>query len=172
MGADGDHDVVVVSDTSVLIDLERGCLLEAAFRLPFAFAVPDLLYEQELKARGGSKLRELGLQLAELDGAGVTNAVEYRKRVPALSLPDSFALALAVEDHWILLTGDAELRRLAEACQVECHGLLWLLDRMLDTGAATSQTLYDGLVAISEHPRCRLPRAAVRQRLKDLGGGA
>ena len=34
---DDTRDVVVVSDTSVLIDLERGGLLEAAFRLPFAF---------------------------------------------------------------------------------------------------------------------------------------
>lgn len=57
MDAD-DRDVVVVSDTSVLMDLERGSLLEAAFRLPpFAFAVPDLLYERELKAKGGSGLR-------------------------------------------------------------------------------------------------------------------
>ena len=37
----------LVSDTSILIDLERGSLL--CFRLPFQFAVPDLLYERELK---------------------------------------------------------------------------------------------------------------------------
>lgn len=172
MGTDSDHDVVVVSDTSVLVDLERGCLLDAAFRLPFAFAVPDLLYEQELKARGGSRLRKLGLQLAELDGAGVANAVAYRKQEPTLSLPDCFALALAVGGNWTLLTGDAKPRRLAEACRVDCHGLLWLLDRMLDTGAATLKALYDGLVAVSEHPRCRLPKADVRQRLKNLGQGA
>lgn len=35
---------ILVSDTSVLIDLDRGCLVEAAFRLPFEFTVPDLLY--------------------------------------------------------------------------------------------------------------------------------
>ena len=40
---------VLVSDTSVLVDLERGALLEASFRLPFRFTVPDLLYERELK---------------------------------------------------------------------------------------------------------------------------
>ena len=165
MDADGDRDVVVVSDTSVLIDLERGCLLEAAFRQPFAFAVPDLLYEQELKAREGSRLRELGLQIAQLDGDGVAKAVEYRKQVPALSLPDCFALALAVRGNWTLLTGDAKLRRLAEASRVECHGLLWLLDEMLAAGAATSRTLHDGLRAVSEHPRCRLPKAEVRDRL-------
>ena len=35
---------VLVSDTSVLIDLERGGLLEGVFELPYEFAVPDLLY--------------------------------------------------------------------------------------------------------------------------------
>ena len=165
MDAD-DRDVVVVSDTSVLIDLERGSLLEAAFRLPFAFAVPDLLYERELKAKGGSRLRELGLQIAELDGDGVAKAVEYRKRVPALSLPDCFALALAVRGSWTLLTGDAKLRRLAEGFRVDCHGLLWLLDEMLSAGAATPQALHDGLETVSKHPRCRLPKGKVGERLR------
>ena len=39
---------VLVSDTSVLIDLERGSLLDTSFALTFRFAVPDLLYRQEL----------------------------------------------------------------------------------------------------------------------------
>jgi len=40
---------VLVSDTSVLIDLERGDLLESAFALPFEFAVPDLLYIERIE---------------------------------------------------------------------------------------------------------------------------
>lgn len=42
---------VQVSDTSVLIDLERGTLLETCFRLPFQFAVPDLLREIRKRLR-------------------------------------------------------------------------------------------------------------------------
>ena len=45
---------VLVSDTSVLIDLDRGSLVEATFRFPFEFTVPDLLYERELKDQGES----------------------------------------------------------------------------------------------------------------------
>ena len=47
---------VLVSDTSVLVDLERGSLLKASFSLPFQFAVPDLLYERELKNYVGEDL--------------------------------------------------------------------------------------------------------------------
>ena len=165
---DDSREVVVVSDTSVLIDLERGTLLEAAFRLPFAFAVPDLLYEQELKTNDGARLLELGLRISELDGDGVAAALTYRRREPALSLPDSFALALAVRSEWKLLTGDAALRKVAQELRVDCHGLLWLVDLMLSVQAATPEDLHSGLLSISRHPRCRLPKAEVRKRLNHL----
>ena len=58
----------------------------------------------------------LGLRIAELDGDGVAKAVEYRKRVPALSLPDCFALALAAQGSWTLTD------RRCEAVQ-PCRGL-------------------------------------------------
>lgn len=48
----------------------------------------------------------------------------------SLSLPDSFALALAKRNAWTLLSGDRELRELAEEEEVRCLGVLWLLDRM------------------------------------------
>lgn len=41
--------MILVSDTSVLIDLERGGLLEAVFALPHEFAVPDVLYDHEMQ---------------------------------------------------------------------------------------------------------------------------
>ena len=63
---------VLVSDTSVLVDLERGSLVEPVFRLPFEFTVPDLLYERELREHGGPDFVRLGLRVEELDGDGVS----------------------------------------------------------------------------------------------------
>ena len=40
---------VAVSDLSVIIDLERGGLVAAAFALSLEFCVPDLLYRRELQ---------------------------------------------------------------------------------------------------------------------------
>ena len=156
---------VLVSDTSVLIDLEQGSLLEASFHLPFRFAVPDLLYERELKDWRGDELTQLGLVVEELDGNGVSRALAYRQQAQALSLPDCFALALAQTRSWILLSGDRALRRLAEKEGVECHGVLWLLDQMHATATTSVRELYDGLTRISEHPRCRLPKPEIRRRL-------
>lgn len=162
---------VLVSDTSVLIDLERGSLLEASFRLPFRFSVPDLLFERELKNFGGDALLRLGLVVEELDGDGVAQAVAYRQRIPVLTVPDSFALALARTREWILLTGDGPLRQLAADEAVECHGVLWLLDQLQAAGAASFRELHNGLTAISNHPRCRLPRPEIRRRLANYTNG-
>lgn len=156
---------VLVSDTSVLIDLERGSFLETSFRLPFEFAVPDLLYERELKDYAGDDLLKLGLRVEELDGDGIARALSYRAQRPSLSLPDCFALALAQGNSWTLLTGDGRLRELANDEHVDCHGVLWLLDEMHNAAVATVKELHAGLEAISAHPRCRLPRPEIRKRL-------
>ena len=156
---------VLVSDTSVLVDLERGSFLGASFRLPYEFAVPDILYERELKHYGGETLVKLGLRIEQLDGDGVTRAVAYRQQRPSLSLPDCFALALARANSWMLLTGDGGLRDLAIGEEVDCHGVLWVLDQMEAANAATPHELNDGLLAISRHPRCRLPSTELRKRL-------
>lgn len=156
---------VLVSDTSVLIDLERGSFLETSFRLPYEFVVPDLLYERELKDYGGDRLLKLGLRVEELDGDGITRALAYRQRRPSLSVPDCFALALAQANSWILLSGDGGLRELANDEHVDCHGVLWLLDRIHEVTAATVQELHAGLTTIGAHPRCRLPRTEIRKRL-------
>ena len=110
---------ILVSDTSVLIDLERGQLLEAAFDLSWEFAVPDLLYKRELRAYNGPHLLKLGLRVESLDGDGVRTALVYQTRAPALSLADSFALALAKINKWTLLAGDGEVRKLAALERIE-----------------------------------------------------
>ena len=74
-----------------------------------------------------------------ISGEGVEQALRYRLERKALSLADSFALVLAKERGWLLLTGDAQLRELAGSEDVECHGVLWLLDAMEEVGSPSIQ---------------------------------
>ena len=159
---------ILVSDTSVLIDLERGSLLESVFSLSATFAVPDMLYERELKGYGGEALLALGLKVLELDGDGVILAQSYRALSKKISLPDSFALALAHRDGHTLLTGDGALRALAEAEGVECHGVLWVVDRLIGANTIPKVMLAAKLEQIASHPRCRLPQREVKLRLEKL----
>ena len=57
---------VLVSDTSVVIDLERAELIGHVFTLPYRFVVPDALYENEIRDYGGERLVALGLQVRSL----------------------------------------------------------------------------------------------------------
>ena len=154
---------VLVSDTSVIIDLERGDLIEPVFRLDYEFVVPDLLYEQELRPHGGERLLELGLGTVELDEHGVDSALRQRKQVRSLSLPDVFAYTLARLNDWVLLTGDGPLRALAERTNVECHGVLWVLDELETADLVDASRLHDALSRISGHLRCRLIRSTSRK---------
>ena len=166
---------VLVSDTSIFIDLERADLLEVVFRLPFGFAVPDVLYRREIEPNWGSTLLALGLQVEEVSAEGVASALRHRAAKPVLSVPDIFAFALAQERQWTLLTGDAALRELADAESLPCHGVLWLFDEMEKHAIVASHTLYHGLKAVGDHPRCRLPKREIASRLerfaaKEAGG--
>lgn len=156
---------VLVSDTSVLIDLERGGLLEDMFRLPFEFAVPDLLYARELAGPLGTQLMALGLRVEVLTPAEVGRATFVRRERANLSTPDTFAFAIAESRQWTLLTGDGGLRELAVAERIEMHGVLWLFDQFADGNHVGLDRLHDGLNTIFAHPRCRLPAHEVRRRL-------
>jgi predicted nucleic acid-binding protein len=158
--------MILVSDTSVLIDLDRCGFLETIFALPHEFAVPDVLYYRELKGEWGERLVGLGLRVEEITSEGVEQALRYRSERQALSLVDSFALVLAKERDWLLLTGDGQLRELASGENVECHGVLWLLDLREDAGIPGIQVLHDGLEVLAGHQRCRLPRREIAIRLE------
>ena len=77
--------IILVSDTSVLVDLERGGLLEAAFSCGLAMVVPDILYERELENQTGPYLRTLGLGVLSLTPDEVALAQQIRSERRALS---------------------------------------------------------------------------------------
>jgi hypothetical protein len=156
---------VLVSDTSVVVDLERGGLLDQVFRLSHEFAVPDLLFERELAGELGDRLVALGLRVEALTGEEVATAARLSRAERALSGPDTFAFAIAKSRAWTLLTGDGALRRAAEVAGLEIHGVLWVMDQLEQEVGLQLQVLHGALSAMAAHPRCRLPRAEVGRRL-------
>ncbi|EGJ12166.1 type II toxin-antitoxin system VapC family toxin [Rubrivivax benzoatilyticus] len=158
--------IILVSDTSVLIDLERGGLLEPAFSCDLTMVVPDLLFARELEAENGPLLRTLGLGVVALNPDEVDFAQQLRKLRPGLSLPDCFALSCARRQGHALVSGDKLLRAEAQARHCVVYGLLWVLDQMEASGKVGAATLHEGLSRIWNHPRRRLPKAEVMERLQ------
>ena len=162
---------VIVSDSSVLIDIARVQLIERALALPYEFVVPDVMFTDELLDLGRytrDGLLEAGLKIGGLDGDGVLAAFGYAERYRALSSNDAFALALAKTADSVLLTGDRTLRRAAAEENVEVHGHLWLWDEMEQHRTLTRRRLLAVLKIWKDDPLVWLPLDELEARIRRL----
>ena len=162
---------VLVSDSSVLIELAKRELLDRMFELRFQFAVPDLLFDEELIDLGAYSRQDLlsfGLLVEALDTEGVAMAISYQSRRTALSLVDSFALALAKQQGWELLTEDRVMRSVAQSEGIPHHHVLWVIDKMNSAGILSAAQLITTLEAMRDDPRCPVPKRELTLRLNRL----
>jgi hypothetical protein len=158
---------LVVSDANVFIDLEEGGILKPLFRLPEAIAVPDVLFEMELRERH-AHLLELGLRVLVIQPRGVERATGLAARYRKPNRNDLFALVLAEQESCPLLTGDRFLREAALAEGVTVHGTLWVTERMVEARVLSASRLRAAYARMREHGR-RLPWGKVEALLERLG---
>jgi predicted nucleic acid-binding protein len=157
---------LLISDANILIDMEVGGLVERLFRLEYRFAVPDVLFHDELASRHGY-LPGLGLLLLELTPKGVQYAVELIQRYRPLrtSRYDLLAAALAKQEACPLLTGDTDLRRVCDEQGIEVHGTIWLMEELHAAGIVDAAEAGVAYQQMREHGS-RLPWNEVRAQLK------
>ena len=140
-------------------------LIETTFRLPFQWMAPDVVIA-ELKVPDGKMLIQAGLQGRELPGAQVLIVAALAERYVRPSRTDLFALVLAKETRTLLLTGDKALREAADLEGVAVHGVLWLLDQMVDSHQVLSgQKACQALERMIQAGR-RLPEAEIKARFR------
>ncbi len=151
---------LLISDANILIDVEVGGLLEAMLRLEHRFAVPDILYAEELSAHHPD-LPDRGLEVLELAEEAIADAVGLLERHAdkGVSRNDIFALALARQERRPLLTGDHALRMASEEENAEVYGTVWLVEEMVRAGLIDVDTARDAYAAMRAGGR-RLPWAA------------
>ena len=100
---------LLIGDANIFIDFEAGGILKALFEVNETIAVPDLLFEAELRVQH-RHLLDLGLELMELASETVMRAVQLASVYRKPSRLDLTALALAEQEDCPLLTGDMALR--------------------------------------------------------------
>ena len=164
---------VLVSDSSVLIEFSKRDLPDRMFELRFQFAVPDLLFNEELIDLGPynrQDLLRLGLRVEALDPESVATAIGYQSRRRALSLVDCFALALAHHQGYTLLTEDRRMRSCALEEGIQIHDVLWLVDEMHRAAILTRSQVVVALEAMLSDHRCPIPKQELARRLWSLTG--
>ena len=162
---------VLVSDSSVLIEFSKRDLLDRMFELRFQFAVPDLLFNQELIDLGRydrQDLIRLGLRVEALGPEGVATAIAYQIRRRALSLVDCFALAH--HRGYTLLTEDRHMRTFALEEGIQHHDLLWIIDQMHRAAILTTSQVVAAPGAMLADPRSPVPEQELARRLRSLTG--
>lgn len=161
----------LVVDASVLIELARRSLLPAIFHLPCTFAVPDIMYEDELLHLHGTDkqdLKKFGLLVLSVDAEELALAMEYRGRCPSLSLPDCFALTLARQNQWPLVSSDKRMRKAALQDSIRVRGIFWLIDQLHDKAVAPRAVLLQALQQMHDDPRTHLPKDTITKRINSL----
>lgn len=163
------HGRLLISDANILIDMETGGLIRPMFQLDATFAVPNTLFEEELRGHH-SNLLSHGLRSLELS----SKTVEYADQLVAkhlasgASINDLLALALAWQEKCPLLSGDTKLRIAAEQEKIEIHGTLWLIGQMHDARVIVARQAAAAYHRMRESGR-RLPWEEVEQQLRTFG---
>lgn len=158
--------LLLISDSNILIDIEEGGLTASMFSLEYDFAVPDVLYVEELHDQH-PHLIEMGLQSRALDGNVIARVVELVEKYRKPSRNDLLALALAEHENCPLLTGDKFLREASNAEGVDVKGTIWLVEQMVIQGKITvgvAEKAYEQM----RKANSRLPWDLVEQSLDNL----
>jgi rRNA-processing protein FCF1 len=159
--------LLLISDANVLIDIEHGGLSSQLFRLEFDFAVPDTLFEEELRERH-AHLLEMGLNVLAVDADGVQFALNIGEAHRRASSNDLLALALARQHKCMLVTGDKALRAAAVAQHIELRGTLWLVEQLViseQISYTEARDAYSRMRAVGS----RLPWPEVAAQLRGWG---
>jgi hypothetical protein len=148
--------LLLISDANIIIDLEAGEILGSLFALPYRFAMPDVLFEEEIEA-GSPHLIGMGLETLVVRGEYVAYAARLGEQCgeePGFN--DRLALALAKQESCPLLTGDGNLRLLATKEGADVRGTLWIYSEVIEFGLLTQQQALTALDRMRQRGR-RLP---------------
>jgi predicted nucleic acid-binding protein len=158
---------LLISDANVIIDLEVGGLIKQMFRLDYGFAVPDVLYETELKGNHAN-LPKLGLKRLELQPEAVEYTAKLAEKYRKPGRIDLMALALAKQEQCRLLTGDQALRDAGNAEGMAVVGTIWLVGEMLRAKIITKKEARAAYNKMKESNR-RLPWTEAEKQMKEHG---
>ena len=161
--------LLLISDANILIDIEIGGLVAPMFSLEYQFAVPDVLFYEELEAQH-NYLLEMGLSARVLDEEMVRRVIALAAKYPRPGRNDLFALALAEKETCPLLTGDKALKMAAESENVEVRGTLWLVSVMVRAGTITVHVARAAFQKMRAQGR-RLPWDTAEKMLAELDVG-
>lgn len=156
-----------MADTSTVLDLHFGRLLQQVGKLGIALLAPAHLISKEYRSPPGDELVASGLLRAEeMTPEELRNAARLHiAQGGRLSFGDSSAVALAAARELPLLTSEKRLRAVAEGEGITVRGTLWLMDNMVERNIIAPLQAAEALERMLAAGR-RLPPDECQKRLQ------
>lgn len=162
----------ISSDTNIWIDFKTINAMWLPFKLHHDYVMSndaiqdELLSPLELK----DELLDLGLIPMELDDSDLLLVYNYASKYSQLSSYDTFAMAIAKNRGYILLTGDGNLRKAAISEGISVKGTLWILDELFNNGHITKVEYLQYLKELQKYngKQIRLPSVELERRIERL----
>lgn len=157
---------LLISDSSVLIDMVDGGLVDKMFQLAWQFAVPDILFHDELRDHH-EDLAEKGLQQMAMSPAAIAEvtALQAKYSQTGVSFYDCLGLVLAKQEGCPLLAGDDALRKMAMIEGALVRGTIWLVGELMEAGIIDADKA-NGAYKDMREKGSRLPWDKVEEQLK------
>lgn len=160
---------IVVSDTNIFIDLWNIGLLERFCELPVSIHTTDFIIG-ELKTQGVKET------VAKLQQEGKITAKTFRSNEYSeimslqdknLSFQDCTVLYYALGGGYKLLTGDRNLRKVAEQHGLQVSGIIYVIDELLHYNLLSREEYIAKLKALLDSNH-RLPMKEIIKRIEGM----
>jgi len=155
---------LLISDSNIFIDMEVSNLTKKMFELPYRFAVPDILYYEELEEEH-KNLLEYGLKLKRVSSKSIIFVDSVLSKYRKIGFYDKLALATARQESCPLVTGDRALREAGIKEGIEIFGTIWLVEALIKHSIITVDEAKEAYKLMRENGR-RLPWEFIKKRLE------
>lgn len=165
-------ETIAVSDTNIFIDLIEIGLLDEFFALPWEIHTTDMIIhelkvaEQKMKVEEYQTrgiLRVKGYDMKEM--LTLTKFYTHQRETTKVSMQDCSVWFYAMDKGYTLLTGDAKLKRAVTKAGVDVHGIIYVIDKLVETLLVSKETAVDKLeklVLLNQ----RLPMLEIERKVK------
>lgn len=142
---------IAITDANIFIDLLTASLLDAFAALDLEIitsyeVISELYPEQQVHL---NTLLENGqLAIGLVDEPSFSEWRSIYKPSNGLSYPDQTVLFLAVKNDAMILSGEKLIRKFADRWHLEAHGILWVIDQLVDKEVIRIELAHIALTAI------------------------
>ena len=165
-------DIIVVSDTNILIDLIDTGLLDYTLQLPIEVHTTDMVIAEitveEQKTIIASIVDESRIKVKNFTPEEMLKLYGFINRMRQkhnLHPADFSVWQYATDNNYALFTGDGNLRKAALADGIEVHGTIYIVDKLVEHKFLTPALAADKLELLySINPR--QPKLEIEDRLK------